>query len=218
MSVRVRVALVAILATVLAGNAGATIYAAATAPTIRACVSTKTGAMRYVPTKPCAKGETAITWNVTGPTGPAGPAGPAGGSGGSAGPAPYWVAEWSPEPIFSATSVTTSLAVPAGTYLVSLQLAIGSDTRSVPDVKPTSSTPPVTIATCTLVAGPETATFAGFLFAGWQSSLSHQLVATTTGGKVSVTCSQKTTGDGVIAPFIRLAIDGLLTATPIAIQ
>ncbi len=113
MSIRLRVALVAVLAVVLAANAGAAIYAAtaataaAAAPTIRACVSTKTGAMRYVPSKACAKGETAITWNVAGPVGPAEP------------PAVY-TSEWTtmtlrpagpPKPYDLAT-----VSLPAGSY------------------------------------------------------------------------------------------------------
>jgi hypothetical protein len=49
---------------------------AADSNTVVACVSKKTGAMKYSSTGNCKKGYTKVTWNVAGPTGPAGPAGP----------------------------------------------------------------------------------------------------------------------------------------------
>lgn len=78
MSIRIRVALVAALGIVLAANAGATIYAAATAPTITACVKSsgaQKGLMRYAAAGKCAGGETRLVWNGPGtwPTPPPSP-------------------------------------------------------------------------------------------------------------------------------------------------
>lgn len=55
---------------------------------INACTNDTTGAVR-VTTDACRQGETALSWNRTGPTGPVGPQGPAGADGetGPAGPA-----------------------------------------------------------------------------------------------------------------------------------
>lgn len=75
---KVRVAVVAVVATLLAANAAATIYAASTAPTITACVKssgTQKGLMRYAPAGKCASGESRLVWNAAGnwPTPPASP-------------------------------------------------------------------------------------------------------------------------------------------------
>lgn len=219
MSVRIRVALVAILATVLAANAGATIYAAATASTIKACVKssgTQKGLMRYLASGSCASGEKLLAWNVTGPQGPTGPAGPAGGNGGSAGPAPYWVSEWRPEPIFPSAPAKTELRFPQATYLVGLQLELWSDTSAVA-TDPAEGELALTVATCTVDAGSKQVKFERRLYEGWAASVSYDVVVT--GSQVSVTCSQKTTSKTASrAAQFRLGINGLVTATPIAVQ
>ncbi len=223
MPVRIRVALVAILATVLAANAGATIYAAATAPTIKACVKSsgpQKGLMRYLASGACASGEKLLAWNVTGPTGPTGPAGPSGGSGGGqAGPTPYWVSEWRPAPLFGGEPASTSLAVPSGTYLVALQLELASDTSSVP-VTGDKAEPALSTVKCTLTAGATTRTFVRQIPEGWTSFVAYQGVAkVAAGGTVRASCTQTTVGSPQArAVFIRVAIDGLLYATPITVQ
>ena len=75
---KVRVAVVAVVATLLAANAAATIYAASTAPTITACVKSsgaQKGLMRYAPAGKCASGESKLVWNSAG-NWPAPPASP----------------------------------------------------------------------------------------------------------------------------------------------
>jgi hypothetical protein len=70
-------------ALLLAGAAGGIAYAGATAaPTvvIQGCYNTR-GALRVITGGACDPGETAISWNQTGPPGPAGARGPAGASG-----------------------------------------------------------------------------------------------------------------------------------------
>jgi hypothetical protein len=55
---------------------------AQTSSTIRACVATKSGAVRIIGASDiCKQGETLMTWNQQGPQGPTGPAGPAGSTG-----------------------------------------------------------------------------------------------------------------------------------------
>lgn len=113
---KLRIALVAVLATVLAANAAATIYAAATAPTIKACVKSsgaQKGLMRYLASGSCATGEKLLAWNVTGPQGPTGPAG-------GSGAALVYTNGWQTGQVPVGTAGTwftlASVAVPAGTY------------------------------------------------------------------------------------------------------
>jgi len=78
MNLRIRIALVGVLAAVLALSGIATIYAAVTAPTITACVKpsgAQKGLMRYAPAGTCASGETKLVWNGPGvwPTPPPSP-------------------------------------------------------------------------------------------------------------------------------------------------
>jgi len=67
---------------------GGTAMATGGSEAINACTNNTTGAVR-VTTDACRQGETALSWNQTGPTGPVGPQGPAGADGatGPAGPA-----------------------------------------------------------------------------------------------------------------------------------
>ena len=90
MSTATRVVVAGGVALVLAGGvtaAGAAITAS-DSTVINACVLTKDGSVRIIAAgKTCAKGETAVSWNQTGPAGPQGapgamgPAGPAGADG-----------------------------------------------------------------------------------------------------------------------------------------
>ena len=172
--------------------------------------------MRYLVSGSCASGEKLLAWNVTGPQGPTGPTGPAGGSGGSAGPAPYWVTEWRPEPIFMIAPARTELRFPQGTYLVSLQVELWSDTGSVA-TDAADGVLALTAATCTVIAGAETITFRRSLYEGWGGVVSYDMVVT--GSQIAMSCSQKTTAKpSQRAAELRLGINGLITATPIAVQ
>lgn len=79
---------------IIAASSSAATAAVVQNNTISGCYSTKSGALRVIDTAAhgCAKGETSISWNQTGPQGPAGEAGPHGdkgdaGSVGAPGPA-----------------------------------------------------------------------------------------------------------------------------------
>lgn len=105
---RVRYAMLVTIAALLAFNGAATIYAAASSPTIRACVKSsgpQKGLMRYAGTSACAAGETALTWTA-----------------GDAAGARYWVTQ-NTETLTSKGYVPGAvppLALPAGSYRLEL--------------------------------------------------------------------------------------------------
>jgi hypothetical protein len=69
---------VAYLALFLALAGGAYAIQGTTPPTIRACYSSRTGALRVLRTAHCGRGEIFVTWNQRGIAGPAGAQGPQG--------------------------------------------------------------------------------------------------------------------------------------------
>jgi hypothetical protein len=93
---------------------------------IHACYGNAGGAVRIVdtggPTPNCDQaGETALTWNQTGPSGPAGPTGPAGPDGGGV---TVYTRRWGPSRIINAAGLDyadyseAALKLPAGDYVV----------------------------------------------------------------------------------------------------
>ena len=80
--------LIALVAVVCLVSVGATWMLAQAGGAISACVL-KDGTLHITSTGMCKKGETLLTWNITGPQGPIGPAGPTGpeGQAGPQGPA-----------------------------------------------------------------------------------------------------------------------------------
>lgn len=107
------------------------------APTVvKVCVNKKSGAMRQVRKKSkCRSTERFLKWNTagrtgaTGPTGPTGPAGPSGRDGATGTPGPshsYQTLQSGTTDVPGATPVTiASVTVPAGTYVLSGQVASG---------------------------------------------------------------------------------------------
>lgn len=120
-----------VAASILAGGAVGVIVGASSAPTIKACVTAGTKVLRYT-TAGCATGEKLLTWNVTGPRGatgatgaqgPQGATGPQGpaGSGGGSSTLTFYDADAAGG--LTGRGVTTTLKVPAGTYLLDWRVA-----------------------------------------------------------------------------------------------
>lgn len=235
--VTVRVALVAIIGAALVFNGAATIFAAVTAPQIRACVKasgSSKGLMRYVSgTTKCAAGEKALAWNVTGPAGPVGATGVAGPTGpqGPAGPAgpvgdwvvPYWSVTWKPESMFPkqiAEERETKLAVPAGTYRVAFNLEFtGLPAASEDDLNYVST------VTCKLTVGSATKTLTTTVGERGNALLHDEQFATFAAPSTVVThCAHVLAlRPGKVAGWApaltaRVAIDGLIYATPAVLR
>jgi hypothetical protein len=102
----------AVAAAVLAGTGIAYASIPDSGGTIHGCYS-KSGSLSVIDTdagQACAKGETALNWNQTGPQGPAGPAGPAGPS--TAGAGGLDVIEVTGPPSGTSTSTGTTAVCP----------------------------------------------------------------------------------------------------------
>ena len=206
MNLRIRLAAVAVLAAVLALNGVATLYAAATAPTIHACVGPK-GAMTYAPNGKCPKGQTALTWNVTGPQGATGPAGSGGSTGGASAPTAYtskWTdtkSPFSPAVWWDLTSVT----LPAGTYDVRV---FGWMTSSGGG---TSKSPATTTYRCAMLSFTWTVDYFGSSF---QRTIALEDVATLAEpGRLAFRCMLDGYGEGT-SPATASAF---MIATPVAL-
>lgn len=222
-----RVAVVSAAAALLVWNGAASIFAAAPATTIRACVvqsgSTK-GLMRYAPgTTPCKKGEVALTWNVAGPTGPVGPRGPEGpqGTQGPTGPAgapaptnapvPVLQNPWTPDPMFPLEKRTAQLKVPPGKYQILLSVTFSAlKALNIEDAGYTGT------VMCTYIFGGVSYSYDAGVGEGGSIYLSRQdYLDTAKPSTIEISCGYRTRLPTSQVVSGRLGIQGLLSAMPV---
>ena len=161
---------------------------------------------------------TALAWNVTGPQGPMGPApstavgGPAGGS--------YWTTTWTESAVAPRVTISKSMRVPAGTYLVVLSADLSVlDMRGAPLTNWLAGPAPTV---CTMKMGTMTKSASLAVWPGSLTPWGETAFYTTSGpGEIELSCTaEKSRGylqpDGTFSGPVdaRLAVDALVYATP----